>query len=150
MGQNRQYKRVFSYLSYCRGHCDGSPKVVKPLNSMGCDAREARAYSSFYTVHNYPFPSEIHDGGSYLIASFKASPHIAPRGAGTCQDAEPRPVLEYRQIVSQAQFGDIAALTQWGVRFSPIPRRLVFSYCMCPPSFFALCAQQGVLGNMWV
>lgn len=31
------------------------------------------------------------------------------------QDAEPHRVLEFRQIVSQVRFGDITALTEWGV-----------------------------------
>lgn len=57
-------------------------------------------------------------------------------------------MLEFRQIASQAQFGDITALTQWGVRFSPFPGAL--SSLTALPASVALCTQQGVLGNRWV
>lgn len=39
-------------------------------------------------------------------------------------------MLEFRQIVSQAQLGDITALTEWGFRFTPVSRLLLHSYVL--------------------
>lgn len=39
-------------------------------------------------------------------------------------------MLEFGQIVSQAEFGDITALTEWGFRFTPVSRLLLQSFVL--------------------